>query len=463
MVTLSKLSEFGLSFQQKVIGRLLTNQKFLINVIDGLTPEYFENPALEWIINEIIQYYNKYHTYPSMDKMHIEIKKIENEILQISIVEQLREAYKTIDISNDLDWVEQEFTNFCTNQQVKKAIITSVDLLNIGDYDGIKQLINNALKTGQDKNIGHVYEQDIETRYREDSRNPIPFPWKAFNNITDNGMGKGELILIFGNPKGGKSWAVVNIAAHAMKLGYNVVYYTLELSESYVGKRIDACLTGISVNNLSKHRKEVEEKISKIRGRIRIKEYPAGRASLDTIEAHLTQLEHQHGFKAELVIIDYLDLLKNRNRTRKDKLDDTEDIFVDARGMAREFQVPVISPSQIGRSGAQDDIIQADKIAGSYKKVMIADFAASLSRKRKDKINGTGRWHIMGNRMGLDGVTFNSKMDTSNGYIDIYENPLDDNFFEKDENNFGNDPSSLDEDDKEILKDTFKDIFPISK
>lgn len=456
MTTLSKLNQFGNTFQLKVIGRLLTNQKFLINIVDGLLPEFFENKSQEWIVNEIINYYNQYHTYPSMDKMNIEVKKIENEVLRISIVEQLREAYKMIDISNDLVWVEHEFQNFCTNQQVKKAIMTSVDLLNLGDFEGIKQLVNSALKTGQDKNIGHVYEKDIETRYREDSRSPIPFPWKAFNDITENGVGKGELVLIFGNPKGGKSWAVVCMAAHAMKLGYNVVYYTLELSEAYVGKRIDACLTGIAVNHLSKHRKEVEAKIAKIPGKIRIKEYAAGRASLNTIESHLQQLEYQHEFKPDLVIIDYLDLLKNRNKGRKDQLADTNDIFIDARGLAREFQIPLISPSQIGRAGAQDEIIQADKIAGSYQKVMIADFAVSLSRKRKDKVNGTGRWHIMGNRMGLDGLTFGCKIDTSNGHIDIFDKALEDDFDEGSKSN-SNDASGVDTDDKEYIKGFFKE------
>lgn len=453
MVTLTKLAQFGSSFQTKVIGRLLTSKTFLTNVVDSLSADFFENKQHEWIITTIVNYYNEYHTYPSIDKMNIEVKKVENEVLKIAITEQLREAYKVSETASDLPWVEAEFQNFCTNQQVKKAIMTSVDLLDLGDYDGIKSLINNALKANQDKNIGHIYERDIETRYREDSRSPIPFPWNAFNGITEGGVGKGELVLIFGNPKGGKSWAVVSMAAKAMLEGFNVVYYTLELSESYVGRRIDACLTGIPINELSKRRKEVEAIVNKVKGKIRIKEYPAGRASLDTIEAHLQQLEVQDDFVPHMIIIDYLDLLKNRNKGRKDQLADTNDIFVDARGLAREYQVPLISPSQIGRAGANDDIIQADKIAGSYAKVMIADFAVSLSRKRKDKMEGTGRWHIMGNRMGPDGLTFASKIDTSCGRIEIFEKALDEDFDESDK--FSNDASGVDSYEKGYIKNNF--------
>ena len=91
--------------------------------------------------------------------------------------------------------------------------MTSVDLLNIGDYDGIRGLINDAMKAGEDKNVGLDYNVDIETRYRDDDRRVIPFPWKTFNDLTQGGYGKGNLVLLFGNPGGGKSWGVISIPA----------------------------------------------------------------------------------------------------------------------------------------------------------------------------------------------------------------------------------------------------------
>lgn len=418
------MDQYGTSYQVKVLSLLLTHKEFIQNTADALNSDDFSNPAHKWIIDKIIEYFNKYHTNPSIDFMKIESKKVENDILKTSILEQLKEAYRTP--KDDSEYVEQEFQNFCTNQQIKKAIRTSVDLLAISDYDGIKNLINKALKTGQEKNVGLVYEKDIEQRYRDEDRGPIPFPWPAFNNITEGGCGKGELILIFGNPKGGKSWATIAMAVHAAKLGKNVIYYTLELSEGYVGKRMDANLINIPVNEVKQHRKEIEKATSELKGKIIVKGYSAGRASLDTIENHLQQLKYQFDFKPDIIFIDYLDLLKNRNRNRKDKTEDLDDVYTDARGLATEMGVPMVSPSQINRAGAQDDIIQSDKIAGSYSKIMIGDLVISLSRKRKDKLNGTGRWHIMGNRHGPDGLTFNSKIDTSMGFIEIDEEPIDD-------------------------------------
>ena len=117
------------------------------------------------------------------------------------------------------------------------------------------------------------------------------------------------------------------------------------------------------------------------------------------------------GIKADLVLIDYVDLLSSRrkNRERKDEIDD---IYTSTKGLARQLNIPIWSVSQVNRAGAQDKIIKGDKAAGSYDKMMISDFAMSLSRKKEDKVNNTGRFHIMKNRYGIDGLTFSVKADT---------------------------------------------------
>mgnify|MGYP003343343905 FL=1 len=183
MTTLSKLNQYGNAFQVKVLGALLTQREFLLNIADSLDSEYFESSAHKWIVDYIVKYFTQYHTYPTIETLSIEIKKIDNEVLRISLTDSLREAYKMSDVS-DLEWVEKEFSDFCRNQQMKKAIMTSVDLLNVGDYEGIYSLINTAMKAGEDKNVGLDYNVDIETRYRDDDRRIIPFPWKTFNDLT---------------------------------------------------------------------------------------------------------------------------------------------------------------------------------------------------------------------------------------------------------------------------------------
>ena len=416
-MTLSTLQQYGHDFQIKVLSSLLTHKEFLVNIHDIISEEYFDNPAVKWCVDEILKYFEKYNTVPTLEILKIELQKIENEVLQISIKEQLKLAYISSDA--DLKYIQEEFTNFCKNQQLKKALLTSVDLLKAGDFDGIRNLVDNALKAGNDKNLGHEYVKDIEERYRENSRAAIPTPWELINNLLQGGIGNGDFGLIFGNPGGGKSWSLVAIGGFAVKLGYNVIHYTLELGEDYVGKRYDAFFTQIPVTKIDSFKHKVEDLIPQLPGKLIIKEFPTGRATMSTIESHISKCTDM-GTKPDLIIIDYVDLLssKKKNRERKEEIDD---IYQSTKGLARELNVPIWSVSQVNRAGAQDTIIEGDKAAGSYDKMMISDFAMSLSRKKEDKVNGTGRFHIMKNRYGMDGLTFSVIADTSTGHFIVSE------------------------------------------
>jgi replicative DNA helicase len=441
-----------------VLSSLLTHKEFLVNIHDIISDEYFENPAQKWAIKEILNYYDKYHTTPSLDILKVELQKVDNEVLQLSIKEQLKLAFVTSD--DDLEYVQEEFTNFCKNQQLKKALMSSVDLLKAGDFDGIRFIVDNALKAGQDKNIGHEYVKDIESRYRENSRETVPTPWDKINGLLQGGLGNGDFGLIFGNPGGGKSWSLVALGGHAVRLGYNVLHYTLELGEEYVGKRYDAFFTKIPVNKVDSHRDKVEELIPQLPGKLIIKEYPTGRASVSTIESHIAKSTSM-GVKPDLVIIDYVDLLSSRktNRERKDEIDD---IYTSTKGLARQLNIPIWSVSQVNRAGAQDKVIQGDKAAGSYDKIMITDFCMSLSRKKEDKVNNTGRFHLMKNRYGMDGITFGLEADTSTGHFvvkdEYVEGEEDENFTPSSKSNkFDTDVDTF---DKQLLRKKFFELNP---
>jgi replicative DNA helicase len=415
-LTLHTLNNYGADFQIKAISSLLTHKEFLTNIHDIINEDFFENSAHRWCIKEILRYYDKYHTTPSLEVLKVELQKVDNDVLQLSIKEQLKLAYVSSD--EDLKYVQEEFTNFCRNQQLKKALMSSVDLLKAGDFDGIRHIVDGALRAGQDKNVGHEYIKDIEERYRENSRTVISTPWDRINNILQGGLGNGDFGLIFGSPGGGKSWSLVALGGYAVRLGYNVLHYTLELGEAYVGKRYDAFFTNIPVNETERLRGKAEEVIPQLPGQLIIKEFPTGRATMSTIESHIKKVEGM-GVKADLVIIDYVDLLSSgrKNRERKDEIDD---IYTSTKGLARELDIPIWSVSQVNRAGANDEIIEGDKAAGSYDKLMISDFAMSLSRKKEDKVNNTGRFHIMKNRYGIDGLTFAVKADTSTGHFEVH-------------------------------------------
>jgi replicative DNA helicase len=457
MSTLNALQQYGVSFQIKVLSSLLKHKEFLQNINDILDSEMFDNPAHKWIVGEILRYYYKYHTTPSIDSLLAEVKKIDNEVLKVSVAEQLKEAFKAS--NDDREYVEQEFSTFCKNQQIKKAILNSVTLLEKGQYDDIKYMMDSALKAGQDKSIGHEYEKDIETRYREEERSPIPTSWDHVNQLLMGGLGIGDFGIIFGNPGGGKSWMLVNIGAAAVTRGYTVCHYTLELSEYYVGKRYDALFTNIDVQSVHKNRQAIEEAVNKVKGKLIIKEFPMGKATVHTIESHIQKCRDL-GHAPDLVIIDYVDLLKSKVKSIDPK-DAIDDVYTATKGMARELKVPIWTVSQVNRAGAKDDVIEGDKAAGSYNKMMIADFALSLSRKRQDKVNGTGRIHIMKNRYGMDGMTYSAKISTNTGDIQISQETMSDDelsFDNGQQNNQQKGFGGLDQQERAYLANKFFEL-----
>jgi len=416
-MTLKALNQYGKGFQLKVLGSLLTDKSFLLNVRDVLQEDYFDSDAHKWIINQLVNYFDKYHTTVTMDVLKVELQKVDNDILKVALKEELRNSYEAS--QDDLNYVQEEFTTFCKNQEMKQAILNSTDLLKAGDFDGIRNTIETAMKAGMDKNIGHEYNKDVESRYRTDYRPTIPTPWPTLNEGIQGGFGPGDLAIVFGNPGGGKSWTCVAMAAHAVKMGYKVNYYTLELGEDYVGKRFDCYFTGYSIDEVNNHRKEVQKHVDNLKGKLIVKEYAPKGATVNTIKSHIQKcIDMEH--KPDLVVIDYVDYLRAPSKGKfSERKDEIDDVFIATKGLAKELKIPVITPSQVNRMGAKDSVIEGDKAAGSYDKMMVADMCFSLSRMKEDKVLGTGRWHVMKNRYGQDGMTYNLKMDTNNGRIEF--------------------------------------------
>jgi replicative DNA helicase len=410
-----RLSSYGYAFQIKVITSLLVDKSFLQQISDILSPKYFESDANEWIVSTILEYQKEYNASPTLEVMKVKLEKVEHDVLKDQVVAHLKDAWKYTD-STDLEYIKDQAMDFCKNQEIKKAILGSVELLKHGQYDEIKATVDNALKAGADKNIGHDYMTDIDERYTEAVRFVQETPWEVINELTDGGLGKGELGVMVAPAGIGKSWALMNVGAHLVKKGKTVVHYTLELNEAYVGLRYDSVITGIANQNLKHYQEDIKEQLSKLKGELIIKHYPTKSVSVMGIRAHVEKCIMQDK-KPDVIIVDYADLLRGHGQEKRHEL---EGIYEDLRGMAGEYEIPVWTASQANRSALEEDVIDASKVSESYGKVMVADFILSLSRKVQDKLAGTGRWHVIKNRFGPDGITLPSKMNTSNGQFNIY-------------------------------------------
>jgi replicative DNA helicase len=416
---IDSLIKYGRDFQLKCISCLISDRSFIERINDIIEVDFFESDANKWILKESLAYFNEYKDLPTLTVFKIKIDSVSDDVLKKSIVDNLKLIYQKVN-DNDLKFVKEQFLEFCKNQKLKNAIIESADLLEIGQYDKIKHVVDQAMKAGMERNIGHDYTEDVEKRMSVMSRNCVKTNWTEVDTIMDGGLAGGELGIITACAGSGKSWVLSKLGAEAMKQGKNVVHFTLELNENYVGLRYDACFTGIDFQNIRNNVDIVRQKIADVPGKLVIKYFPIKTVSAYSLKSHCERLAVL-GTKVDMIIVDYADILRpSQSERNSNSYSEAGGIYEELRGVAGELQVPIWSASQSNRAAMDEDIIQANNIADSYRKIMTADFVMSLSRKVNDKQANTARFHVIKNRFGPDGLTFPSKMNAGCGQIEIY-------------------------------------------
>jgi len=411
-------NQFGPTFQSKIISSLLTDNKFIQTISDILEPKFFDSDANKWLTKQVSKYFYEFRKAPTLEVLKIKINQMDDDILKVSVIENLKEAWRNIE-ATDLEFVKQETLGFCKNQVLKGAIIESIDLLEQKNYDEIKVKIDEAMKAGSERDLGHDYIISLDARLNESVRATMPTPWEAVSNVMDGGLAGGELGVLVAPAGIGKSWCLQSLGAHLVKQGKTVVHYTLELNEAYVGLRYDTVFSGVTTSNIKFYQDDVQKVIDTLTGKLIIKYYPTRAASVNTLAAHLKQMEIQE-IKPDVVIVDYADILKPTT-FYKEKRHATGETYENLRGMAGEFDIPVWTASQANRSSLEEEVIDASKVSEDYSKVMTADFVMSVSRKVEDKIANTGRFHVIKNRFGVDGITFPASINTNTGLIQVHE------------------------------------------
>lgn len=412
-------ARFGKGFQEKICHLCLIDRSYADQFGEVLEYEFFELEYLQSFLKLIYNYRTKYKVHPTYNIMdtlvRTEITK-ENEVVQ----EQIRDYYARIKmdaIVEGIEFVKEKSLDFAKGQKLKSAILKSVPLIEKGSYDEIRKLIEHATNLGLDNDLGHDYIVDFEKRYEPTTRDPFSTGWPLIDAITKGGFGRGELICAISYTGGGKSFALVNLAAQALKQGKKVVYYTLELSEEEVGLRFDSLLSGVRLDDLLLNKKQILESIQKYKDLLIIKQYPSRKTPLSTITNHWDKLI-QKGFKPDVVVYDYLDLLKP-TRVGKEKRYELEEMYEEVRGIAMSTKTVGITCSQTNRSGLNSEIITMDAISEAYSKCFPSDFIFTISRTMQEYANDAGKMFVAKSRLGRSNCTFNMHIDLSKAFMDI--------------------------------------------
>ena len=415
-------SRYGKTFQEGLIQIIYEDRPFADQITEVLDVNFLELEYLRIFVDKIINYRDHYGTHPSMSAM-ISILRTELDNEDEVIRKQVRDYFARITSHEltDVKYIKEQSLDFCRKQNLKEAMMKSVNLLQTCSFDEISKTINDSLRLGSDSNFGYDYLADFEARFVPKHRLPVTTGWKEIDAICGGGLGKSELGVVIAPTGAGKSFCLVHLGSQGLKEGKVVVHYTLELQDTIIANRYDSCLTGYPLTDIINFKDEIFSEIKDMDGRLIIKEYPTKAATTNTIKTHLSKLV-KRGLKPGIIIVDYADLLRPVV-VRKEKRNELESIYEELRGISTEFQCPIWTASQTNRSGLNAEVITMEQISEAFNKCFVADFIFSVSRTVDDKQNNQGKMFIAKNRNGPDGMIYNIFMDPSTAKIRVMSPP----------------------------------------
>ena len=417
--------QYGKSFQEKIFQSLLTDKSWSIQMVEVMTPTYFELRYLRFLSEKYFTYFKQYKDFPTLGLL-VSIARddlIEGSdiVLREQVVEFLHRI-KSNPNPGDLKYVKEKTLDFCKKQAMKDALEKAVELVAANDFEPVVDLMKTAICAGMTNSVGHDFFDDIEKRFLNIQRLACPTGITHIDkkDVLNGGLARGEIGVITANTGVGKSHFLVHLGSEALRLGKNVVHYTFELTETAVGIRYDSNLCSIPSSDVREKKEEVLKTYeNKELGRLIIKEYPTGTATINTIRNHLEKLELK-SFIPSLIIIDYADIMRSTHRydTMRHEL---KFIYEEIRNLAMDINVPIWTASQANRDSANSDIVGLENMSEAYGKAMVADVVLSVSRKAVEKSSGLGRLFIAKNRAGRDGILYPIKIDTSMSKIEVLD------------------------------------------
>lgn len=418
-------SHHGKSFQEKIFQGLVSDNQWASQMVEVMRPNFFDIECLRFLTEKYFAYYNKYRCFPTLGLLVTVIKEElsdgADDILKDQIIEFLLRV-KANPNPGDIGYVKDKTLDFCKRQAFKGALEKSVDLIEGENFEEVIDLMKNAVSVGMQNSSGHDFFEDIEARFVKINRHAVPTGFDRLDkkDIFKGGLGRGEMGVVTANTGVGKSHWLVALGSNAMRAGKNVLHYTFELTETSVGIRYDSNLCGIPSNDVQDNKQIVQDVYkNKDLGRLIIKEYPTGSASVVTLRNHIEKLTLK-GFKPNLIIIDYADIMKS-TRSYDSLRHELKLIYEELRNLAMEMDIPIWTASQANRDSAQSDIVGLENMSEAYGKAMVADVVVSISRKAAEKSSGFGRLFIAKNRAGKDGIVFPISIDTSMSVFSILD------------------------------------------
>ena len=382
-----------------ILRNLMLNEDYTRTVIPHLKLIYFEEPYRA-VFSEIVDFVNKYNKLPSADALSIELKnnpKVTSDSL--ALVPEI----SVMDKEQTLPWLIEHTEKWCQDRAIYLAIMDSINIIE-GKHDtlgknSLPEVLSEALGVNFDIKVGHDYVDDSDSRfefYHRDEEH-LPFDLEMFNKITKGGLVNKSLNVALAGTGVGKSLFMCHVAAGALTQMKNVLYITMEMAEERIAERIDANLMNVPIDQLENLSKDMfDKKMHKLTdkgvGKLIVKEYPTGAASANNFRSLLKELQIKRDFKPDLICIDYLNICASaRMKAMGGSINSytyVKAIAEELRGIAVEFNLPVLTATQTTRGGFGNSDVGLEDTSESFGLPATADLMfALISTEELDNLN----------------------------------------------------------------------------
>ena len=393
----------NINLEQTILRNLLTNEEYTRRVLPFLAPDYFEGVYKD-LFKEVAKFVSKYNKIPTLESFKIEVdegNRLSEEHYRQAI-EMLPNIFTAE--SENLDWLIERTEKWCQDRSVYNAVMESISIID-GKHATLKKnaipdVLSKALGVSFDTNIGHDYLEQVDERYDfyHEQEERIPFDLDNFNKITKGGLPNKTLNIALAGTGVGKSLFMCHCASNILSQGRNVLYITMEMAEERIAERIDANLLNIPIDQIENLSKDMfKDKVSQINakteGKLIIKEYPTGQANTSHFRALLNELKLKKNFVPEIIFIDYLNICASSRMKMiggaVNSYSYIKSIAEEMRGLAVEFNVPIMSATQTNRQGFSSDDPGLEDTSESFGLPATADLMFALISN--DELNSMGK------------------------------------------------------------------------
>ena len=373
-----------------VLNNLVHNEEYVRKVLPFIQKEYFSDYIEKILYECIFSYIEKYNSPPSIEAITIDLQKLSLNEQQFKDAQQYISRFQKNEVN--MQWLLDETEKWCKERAIYNAIFSGIQIIDGKDDkktpEAIPDILSKALAVSFDTNVGHDYIEQSESRYDfyHTVEEKVPFDLEFFNKITKGGMPNKTLNICLAGTGVGKSLFMCHVAAASLMQNHNVLYITLEMAEKKIAERIDANLMNISLNDLHDLPKKMfSDKVKKIerktRGKLIVKEYPTASAHCGHFKSLLNELQLKRNFRPDIIFVDYLNICSSSRFKMGASINSysyIKSIAEEMRGLAVEFNVPIMSATQTTRTGFVSTDIGLEDTSESFGLPATADFMFAL-------------------------------------------------------------------------------------